>query len=72
MNFVTHFCFCFYKAYYGEKKTKKKKLSGWDRKKMQETAKRKQESTKCWKLDGYLSFSTSMTTAASEVEPSEN
>ena len=43
-----------------ERKTKKKKLSGWDRKKMQETSKCEQESSKCRKLDGYLSFSTSM------------
>ena len=55
-----------------ERKTKKKKLSGWDRKKMQETSKREQESSKCRKLDGYLSFSTSMTSAAPEVEPSED
>ena len=39
---------------------------------MQETAKREQESSKCRKLDGYLSFSTSMTSVAPEVEPSED
>ena len=72
MNLVTNCCFCFYKAYHGEKKTKKKKLSGWDRKKLHETAKREQESSKCRKLDGYLSFSTSMTSAAPEVEPSDD
>ena len=38
---------------------------------MQETSKREQESSKGRKLDGYLSFSTSMTSAAPEVEPSE-
>ena len=70
-NFLTNLCFCFYKAYHGEK-TKKKKLSGWNRKKMQDTAKHEQKSSKCRKLDGYLSFSTSMTSAAPEVEPSED
>ena len=69
MNFVT--IFYFYIRHTMERKTKKKKLSGWDRKKMQETSKREQESSKCRKLDGYLSFSTSMTSAAPEVEPSE-
>ena len=73
LNFVTILLFfCFYKAYQGEKKTKKKKLSGWDRKKMQSTAKHEQELSKCRKFDGYLSFSTSMTSAAPEVEPSED
>ena len=38
---------------------------------MQETSKREQESSKCRKLDGYLSFSTIMTSAAPEV-PSED
>ena len=71
INFVTYVCFCFYKEYHGEKNNNNK-LSGWDRKKMQETAKREQESSKCQKLDGYLSFSTSMTSAAPEVEPSED
>ena len=69
MNFVTIFVFIRHTM---ERKTKKKKLSGWDRKKMQETAKHEQESSKCRKLDGYLSFSTLMTSAAPEVEPSED
>ena len=39
---------------------------------MQENAKREQELSKCRKLDGYLSFSTFMTSAAPEVESSED
>ena len=39
---------------------------------MHETAKREQESSKYRKLDGYLTFSTNMISAAPEVEPSED
>jgi len=55
-----------------EKNTKKKKLSGWDRKKMKEVANQEKESSKCQRLDAHFSFGKHTTSAAPEVEPSED
>nr|XP_032633614.1 zinc finger protein 7-like isoform X5 [Chelonoidis abingdonii] len=55
-----------------DKRTKKKQLSGWDRKKMKEDANRVQESSKYVRLETYFSFDTPTTSFVSEVEHSED
>ncbi|XP_065420419.1 zinc finger MYM-type protein 1-like isoform X3 [Chrysemys picta bellii] len=55
-----------------DKRTKKKKLSGWDRKKMKEDANRVKESSKYVRLEAYFSFDTPTTSFAPEAEHSEH
>ncbi|KAM9119888.1 zinc finger MYM-type protein 1-like isoform 2-T2 [Pangshura tecta] len=55
-----------------DKRTNKKQLSGWDRKKRKEDANRVKESSKYVKLETYFSFDRPTTSFAPEVEHSED